>query len=92
MDSTLAARMVDVIEQLLIERRALRSILHVMQHRLPPLSQLDPLIDQATNNPTILESVRKEVAPLRDHIHSPNELEKALQEFLRIAPPGDDVR
>ena len=91
MADQLPAQLIDIIEKLLIEVRAMRSLLRVLKSRMPPQAQVDSMIAQAKQNPQILESVRQQVAPLRDRIPSGHDLEQVMQEFLRVVPAKKDV-
>lgn len=89
MDSELANRIMDLIENLNVENLALRSLL------LPPYGKsskekVDSLIETAKNS-GIREIVHAQWKPLRDQLRSDKSLEEAFRAFLRIAPPSAEV-
>jgi hypothetical protein len=86
------SQLIDIIEKLLIENRALRALLLALRARvgMPPQAQLDAMIASAKKTPEILESVRQQVAPLRDRIASERGLAQAIEEFLRVVPAKKD--
>ena len=95
-DKELTLRMVDALEELIIENHALRASLKALQRRLRPWlripdSQLDSLIEQARSHPQAGGDVRQQFAQLRDHIRQSADLSDAIQEFLRIVPAKKDV-
>ncbi|MGC2246192.1 MAG: hypothetical protein WA609_06285 [Terriglobales bacterium] len=93
MSDQLPEQLIGIIEKVLIENRALRALLVALRVRvgMPSQAQMDAMIAQAKQTPEILESVRQQVAPLRDRIASEHDLEQVLQEFLRVAPAKKDV-
>lgn len=92
MPNQLPEQLIDIIEKVLIENRALRALVVALRVRvgMPPQAQMDAMIASAKKTPEILESVRQQVAPLRDRISSERGLEQAIEEFLRVQPAKKD--
>jgi|HubBroStandDraft_3_1064219.scaffolds.fasta_scaffold678196_3 uncharacterized protein (DUF2267 family) len=91
MDKDFALRIIDAIEALQIENKALKAIFKTLRSRLPPQAQIEELIAQAKLDPRIGGIVHEQFAPLRARIREESDLQQALQEFLKAFPPKKDV-
>ena len=90
MDKQLALLLLNHIEKLEVENKALILLLPLLAHS-GDIAQAEALLERLKTHPDALAAVREQWLPLRQRIESDSSLEEALKKFAQIVPPPKDV-
>ena len=90
MDKQLALLLLDQIEKLELENKALIVLLPVLAHT-GDIAQAEAFLERLKTAPAALAVVHEQWLPLRQRIESDSSLEEALKKFTQIVPPPKDV-
>lgn len=90
MDKHLALLLLDRIEKLELENKALIVLLPVLAHT-GNIAQAEVYLERLKTDPAALAAVREQWLPLRQRIESDSSLEEVLKKFAQIVPPPKDV-
>lgn len=91
MDKSLAVQVVDKLEDLYVENLALKAIIKANRRHLPQQSDIDSLLAEARKHPQIGGRAHEEFQALRNQFLADDDLEQALQAFLKLARPSGEV-
>ncbi len=90
MDKQLAILLLDHIEKLELENKALIVLLPTLTHS-GDIAHAEALLARLKTDPEALAAVHEQWLPLRQRIESDSSLEEALRKFAQIVPPPKDV-
>ena len=86
-DANSLTRLLDALEDLLIENTALQSSVRVLEGFLPEAKgKVAQVVEKAKNDPAIRAHVQGRLAPLRDQIRTGLDSEKVIRELLKAVP------
>jgi hypothetical protein len=89
MDKSFAIRIVDKMEDLYVENLALKSIIATSRHMFPRQMDIEAMRSAARKHPDIGGVAHKQFQELRDQFADDEDLEQALQAFLKLVPRTD---
>lgn len=90
MDKHLAILLLNHIEKLELENKALIVLLPVLAHT-GNIAQAEAMLEKLKTAPEALAVVREQWLPLRQRIESDSSLEEALKKFAQIVPPPKEM-
>lgn len=91
-DKEMVRVLFDTLEELLLEKFALISILITNENRLPAwLQDWKSYLDWMKRDADVRARVRASIAPLRQRMEQDQNLSDVIEAFLKISPPTDKM-